>query len=329
MKIDKIIKPETKIPNIIINAHAYRMMQSFVKNCEKEIGWLAMVKKEDEDTYCIYDVLICDQEVTGASTDLHEDGLQLIAEELLRTGRGNELNNVRCWGHSHVNMAVSPSSQDDETFEEYYTQCKDFFIRLIMNKKNEYYLDFADYEKELIYRNMKFYIRYDEEEYHLRDKYEKLTKELNDVDKEIAEIEKREMNKISEDAKRLIKKHIKYKTSTRETVNDANNIRYLRDEEDAYGTDEILRYCEDNDEFHIIINKGVIKVSRFISDLFMFDEIQEMCHLTTYELQKRYKDAVIEGERIFRNYTYNDWKDLEKTAENYMQEYYEMEMSMC
>lgn len=329
MRIDKIIKSGDVIPSIIISAAAYRMMRGFVDNCKDEIGWLALVKKEDENTYFIYDVLICDQEVTGASTDLNEKGLQLVAEELLQTERGSELNNVRCWGHSHVNMAVSPSTQDNETFEEYYTQCGDFFIRLIMNKRGEYYLDLANYESELIYRNLEFSIQYDEEEFHLRSQYAELMKNADSIKKKIDELEKNCVDEISTKAKQLIHKHIKYKPLEYKSYHSENTISLQEmDSYDCdYSIDELLRYCEDKDEFHIFITKKSCKISRFISDLFMFDEIQEMCYLTTHELKKKYENAIIEGEKIFRDYTYNDWKNLGNTAENYMQEYYEMEMS--
>ena len=63
-------------------------------------------------------------------------------------------NELRGWGHSHVNMGITPSGQDDnqmETFSEGGHPC---FLRIIANKKGEFRIDLYDFQQGILYSNL-------------------------------------------------------------------------------------------------------------------------------------------------------------------------------
>ena len=174
-----LTEQERTPPTIKIDYLALAKMKGYVDGCNEEVAWLAACKKE-ADCYRIYDTFICQQETSLVTAELHESGLQELASRLVKEGRTNELENIRVWGHSHVNMATSPSGTDDSTFEEYYKNCE-YFIRLIMNKIGEMQIDIAETERKLIFYNVKWTIGFPKE-------LEKYEKERNKLSKRIEEI---------------------------------------------------------------------------------------------------------------------------------------------
>ena len=322
----KIIKREEEIPVIELPIEVFQKMSALVRNSNEEIGWLALCKKE-ANSYNIYEVTICDQEVSETTVELDEKGIQKIAEELISTNREDEMNNVRCWGHSHVDMPVSPSGQDDKTFEEYYKQCGDYFIRLIMNRKGEYYIDLADYEEGVIYKNLKLTFIYPENEFQLMKAIDELERKIEELKVEKKKIESERLTEINKDAVALIKAHVKkeewgYYTGSRHTAykdsrfeddkviekDDEKKEAFLDEDE----IDWVLRLEDTGDDLHIKVSKG----TKFISDVLYTDEIYYVANEPTAKVASKfgiYPD--------FRDYNFEDWKHLKYAAEWYLNEY--------
>lgn len=145
------------IPRIGITGEALTKMSIYVKECSDEIGWLGTAYKNVENnTIFIDDVYLFDQDVHGATTEITPEGLSQFAEELLSQGdAGIEIwNNLKMWGHSHVNMDVFPSGQDNSQMKTFKEGGHDWFIRLICNKKGEMKLDLYDYETGVVYTDL-------------------------------------------------------------------------------------------------------------------------------------------------------------------------------
>lgn len=124
---------------------AYDKMRLYVELCEDEIGWLGYVEKlQNEQGYMVTDVFLLDQEVHGATTEISPTAIIDFYNDLDEAGREKFLNSCKLWGHSHVNMAPSPSAQDDTQGLELSKDVEDFYIRLITNKKGEYNITFYD-----------------------------------------------------------------------------------------------------------------------------------------------------------------------------------------
>lgn len=137
----------SKVPRIGITSDALAKMFVYVDECNDEVGWLGTVKQINEKYYIIDDVFLFDQEVHGTTTEITPEGLAEFAEELLQREDGLEIwNNLKMWGHSHVNMSVTPSGQDDKQMKDFAEIGHDWFIRLICNKKGDMKLDFFHYK---------------------------------------------------------------------------------------------------------------------------------------------------------------------------------------
>lgn len=147
-------------PIVLININALNKMKEYIRQSNKEIGWLGTVVKEN-GMYNILDVYLFKQEVHETTTEITTDGLNEFAMEILSQEDGMEIwNNMKMWGHSHVNMSTSPSVQDDNQMDLFTQNANDFFIRIIANKKDEFRIDVWDYEKGVIYEKLNYIIDY-------------------------------------------------------------------------------------------------------------------------------------------------------------------------
>lgn len=154
----KVIK--NKMPKVSIAHEALVKMYEYVKQCSDEIGWLGTVVEKDGG-YLIEDTFLFEQEVHATTTEIKPEGLQKFAEELLAQPNGMETwNNMRMWGHSHVNMGTTPSGQDDSQMVEFENIGHDFFIRLIANKKGSLRIDFFNYKLGITYLDMPWTVEY-------------------------------------------------------------------------------------------------------------------------------------------------------------------------
>ena len=114
-------------------------MKYYVQLSNKEIGWLGEAYKNEQSNYIyIKDVMLFKQEVHMTTCEITPEGLSDFAEELLQLKNGMDIwNNLTVWGHSHVNMGVSPSSQDHDQMKVFKDGGHKWFLRIIANKSGE------------------------------------------------------------------------------------------------------------------------------------------------------------------------------------------------
>lgn len=168
-KVEQFVKVEEKLPNILISPLAISKMSRIVNYCDDEIGWLASAEQIDEYVYHIKDVFMFEQEVNSITCEITPDGLANFGTEILSKENGMELyEQIRVWGHSHVNMGVSPSGQDDKQITE-FSEGHDWFIRIIANKKKEMKIDLFDYKNNLVYLSVDWEVYYNEFEEELKE----------------------------------------------------------------------------------------------------------------------------------------------------------------
>lgn len=129
---------------LYILPQAKQKMEMYCDLSEGEIGWLAFVEKFDTQGFLITDCALLKQEVHSTTTEITPEGLL----EFWNNTPAEKQSLIKLWGHSHVNMSPSPSSQDNEQMD-YFKDNNPWFIRLITNKKREYYIDIYDYANGL------------------------------------------------------------------------------------------------------------------------------------------------------------------------------------
>lgn len=164
-EIIKVREPDLE-PMIWVAPIALDKMALYVQGCNKEIGWLGKVQREDM-AFIIHDVYLFKQQVHATTCEISPEGLSDFAMEVLTTDPENGMdivNNLRLWGHSHVNMGVSPSGQDN-TQVEGFKENNPFFVRVIANKSGEMEFAIYDFENAITYKNVKWReYRYNEHE---------------------------------------------------------------------------------------------------------------------------------------------------------------------
>ena len=147
-------------PKISINLNAMNKMKEYVRQSDLEIGWLGTSRRVGNIFY-IDDVFLFKQEVHATTTEITTEGLNEFAIEMLCEKNGIEIwNNMKMWGHSHVNMPTTPSGQDDKQIEVFAENAEDFFIRIIANKSGDFRIDLYDFTTGVIYEKLPYEINY-------------------------------------------------------------------------------------------------------------------------------------------------------------------------
>ena len=132
-------------PKVSVLPIAKHKMDLIVDICKEEVGWLGIVKQENRWEFLIEDVFLLKQEANMVTTELDPSDQQelwarLHAEGIL-TEAEQDTRGLYLWGHSHHNMGVSPSGQDEKQVQQFLQGRPPFLIRIIANKRGEYRTD--------------------------------------------------------------------------------------------------------------------------------------------------------------------------------------------
>lgn len=164
------IKGATKYPGeptIYFTREAWVKQCHLVSKCTKEVGWFALVDYDEMyNTFTITELVIPNQEVTSAETDIGKENLADAAMELIEQGK--DISKMFAWFHSHVNMGVSPSAQDEYQVEDFLEDLADqpevpAFIRGIQNKQGDLKLDVYYIQHGIAYQNVDFFVDHDDD----------------------------------------------------------------------------------------------------------------------------------------------------------------------
>ena len=204
-----------RVPKIFVCRKAMNKMKEYIRQVDKEVGWLGTVVRENGN-YIVEDVYLFKQEVHSTTTEITVEGLNEFAMDLLQQEDGFDIwNKMKMWGHSHVNMSTSPSAQDNEQMKVFQDGNDDFFIRLIANKKGIFTFDIYDYMLGISYGDVDYGILENVQDINrintLKQQINELTNELN------------ALQSISIEEQESITSEIKEKVKTKTYANYAGN----------------------------------------------------------------------------------------------------------
>jgi len=234
------LKPDTKVtvvkefaPEVMISSQALTKMKIYVDECADEIGWLGTAYRTGNVIF-IDDMFLFDQDVHATTTEITPEGLSDFAEELLAKGdEGIEIwNNLKAWGHSHVNMGVTPSGQDDAQMKTFKDGGHDWFIRIIANKKSELKIDLYDYTTGIVYLDLTWYESKCDGAVEIENQINELYQLLYAMQEELKE---RHLEPIKEEMKTKVRKLV-YRSAY--TGGHYVNGRYVSNATQAYKADE-------------------------------------------------------------------------------------------
>lgn len=141
---------KTKI-NLNFTLETWYKLQSLITASDKEIGFHALIKRQNSHNFLIYDILVYPQTVTAVTVNVDDVERDKWQQELT----DEQFNNMRCQIHSHVNMGVTPSHIDIEQYDEIINLMKNytdgFYLFMIFNKKWEFFANLYDFSKNAIY----------------------------------------------------------------------------------------------------------------------------------------------------------------------------------
>lgn len=126
---------------VFITPLARAKEQALVNLCPDEIFWIGLVKPIEHAGFSylkVYDILpLPKQEVSG--TSVNWDGtMNDIMDWMIANGMGDDIINMRYFGHSHVNMGVFHSGTDVAQIWSWATDAElSWFISAVHNKKGE------------------------------------------------------------------------------------------------------------------------------------------------------------------------------------------------
>ena len=311
-------------PVVHITEQALNKMFIYTDEVTDEVGWLGTVDKQG-NVYTITDVYLFDQEVHGATTEISPEGLADFATKLLEQPDGMEIwNSMKMWGHSHVNMGITPSGQDNKQMEELSQIGHDFFLRLICNKKGDMGIDLYDYEAGVEYHNVPWLIEHDvmdEATFQLHVRLQELKTMLEEAESQIQETKKAKIETLKEPIKAEIKEKVKKFRYTAVKPNTQVGVRhgagsqgypYYGNQYPQYGHGAIRVGFNETSS----IEDKIDGVKGTVYDYFTQKEIILIAN-TTYG----YQDFVIAMEEEYADeFSKNDldaiWKEVSKYSPN-------------
>lgn len=142
-------------PTVYYAQKAWDKIWHIIEACEKEVGWLGLVESLEDGSYLITDVFVPPQTVSSVETDISADALAQFALDLL--DEGADTSQLFYWGHSHVDMAVIPSGQDEDQVDE-FLEHQPVIIRGIYNKAGLSKVDVFDATAGVVHQCVGDYI---------------------------------------------------------------------------------------------------------------------------------------------------------------------------
>jgi len=157
-RCEPIEKSELDTPRIEMTADTYAKIKNIIDMSPLEVGWLSHVSISD-NIYRIDSCEIVEQKVMSAETEMTTQGLQDFMQNTIKKRGVKYFNDVRCWGHSHVNMGVSPSGQDQKQILAWKES--EYEIMLIMNKRGDLYSALYDFKNNKKHIGLPVHIVFD------------------------------------------------------------------------------------------------------------------------------------------------------------------------
>lgn len=155
--------------DVKISPKALMKMQTLVMGYDKEVGWYGLVDKVGQYEYRITDILVFPQYTSSVFVDDTRDDPEEHRKWLDGNLSDEEYEHRRLWGHSHVNMGVSPSGTDLSMFDRQkhvMSAAKEnkFILCVILNKRLEMFWWAYDAEEGKEYKDKEINVMFEVEE---------------------------------------------------------------------------------------------------------------------------------------------------------------------
>jgi len=153
-----VLRPETKtLPKVVFGVTALKWIHALVQEHSTEVGFYGVVDELPDYTFFIRDIFYPKHsEMHGGTCEISPEGENDLMQWLIEKGKDADIEKVRFWGHSHVNMGTGPSGQDETQGRERMENTQSFLIRAIVNKKGDMQVSFFDYNEQVRFDHIKW-----------------------------------------------------------------------------------------------------------------------------------------------------------------------------
>lgn len=163
LNFTKVFSSGNKKATVYFTAEAWAKMVILIKEFDKEVAWHGVAHRmgevegetaldENAKEYVITDIVVYPQTVTSATVEMDTEK---YAEWLMENVEDERFNHLFMQGHSHVNMATTPSSVDLNHQEEILGMMgdQDFYIFMIWNKSFSSNIKVYEMAENTLYEN--------------------------------------------------------------------------------------------------------------------------------------------------------------------------------
>lgn len=147
---------DDKKATLLFKPDAWIKMYALINSFSTEVEWHGTASRVDETTFMVDDILLFPHQVSAATVTSD----QKAYEEWVDSLDNDTFDRLRFHGHSHVNMATSPSGVDREyrnnILRGFGTPRDDtdyFYVFLIGNKRGEIEAEIYDLQNNAMYSN--------------------------------------------------------------------------------------------------------------------------------------------------------------------------------
>lgn len=175
----RVVFPAGDYPQVLVSPTAWEDMFYITEKVSTEVGWMATVEQLSQFRFRILEVFLLEQEAHATTTELMAEALDGLIRKLLDEGRVEDVQRLNSWHHSHVNMGLTASSDDEKTLAWFMSKVDGVpFVAIRTNKKGEVTADIG-YPNGMVLKDVTV-----EEELpvkdisHLKEKWDKPLKEL-------------------------------------------------------------------------------------------------------------------------------------------------------
>ena len=127
--------PSRSQPVLAIKPACLAKLLAYTQECDGEIsGFGAVHVDADRRTFVLEDVCILRQRVTRASVEIEASDVANFLTDYVTSG--GDVNQLRCWWHSHFDMQAFHSSIDNDTLENALADAP-WIVSLVVNRAGE------------------------------------------------------------------------------------------------------------------------------------------------------------------------------------------------
>lgn len=115
---------------VLIKREHFAKLLAYAKLCKSELGGFGRIVMTDNGNLEVTSIYLVKQHANGATCELDADAIGMLEYE-----SRNDSGELALWWHSHVDMGVSPSTQDIETMNKMGANGR--CLMLVINRKGE------------------------------------------------------------------------------------------------------------------------------------------------------------------------------------------------